>query len=165
MIVSINDLKEIANNRSLSKEEIRVCMGTSCLSLGAAELQKNLQNEVECRSLTNSCSIKNVGCNGLCANGTLVSHYNNKTNESTLYEKISSEDAKEFIDMIENPSSLEDKKCDMSQPFFTKQKKIVLENIGIIDPDDIEDYIAHGGYFSLFKALYELSPKDVIEVL
>ncbi len=163
MIVSINDLKEIANNRSLSKEEIRVCMGTSCLSLGAAELQKNLQNEVECRSLTNSCSIKNVGCNGLCANGTLVSHYNNKTNESTLYEKISSEDAKEFIDMIENPSSLEDKKCDMSQPFFTKQKKIVLENIGIIDPDDIEDYIAHGGYFSLFKALDEMSPKDVIE--
>lgn len=48
-------------------------------------------------------------------------------------------------------------------PFYTKQKRVVLENEGIIDPEDIEDYIAHEGYFSLFKALDEMTPKDVIE--
>lgn len=163
MIVSINDLKEIANNKNLHEKEMRVCMGTSCLALGASELQKNLQSELESRSLTKRCSVKNVGCYGLCANGTLVSHQDNTTNENTLYENLSSENAKEFVDILENSHSLEEKKCDMEQAFFTQQKKIVLENIGIIDPDDIEDYIAHDGYFSLFRVLDEMSPKDVIE--
>lgn len=50
-----------------------------------------------------------------------------------------------------------------STAFYTKQRRIVLENEGLIDPDDIEDYIAHGGYMSLFRALDEMSPKEVIE--
>lgn len=52
---------------------------------------------------------------------------------------------------------------DRESPFYTKQRRIVLENEGIIDPEDIEDYIAHEGYFSLFRALDEMTPKEVIE--
>jgi bidirectional [NiFe] hydrogenase diaphorase subunit len=82
-----------------------------------------------------------------------------------------------MITSIEELQELADKKkaqnatnpreitIDMTSDFYTKQKRIVLENEGIIDPEDIEDYIAHGGYMSLFKALDEMSPKDVIEEL
>ena len=82
-----------------------------------------------------------------------------------------------MITSIEELQELADKKkaqnatnpreitIDMTSDFYTKQKRIVLENEGIIDPEDIEDYIAHGGYMSLFKALDEMSPRDVIEEL
>ncbi|WP_295048089.1 NADH-quinone oxidoreductase subunit F [Sulfurimonas sp.] len=61
-----------------------------------------------------------------------------------------------------NPREIE---IDMTSNFYTKQTRIVLENEGIIDPEDIEDYIAHDGYIPLFKVLDEMSPKDVIEEL
>ena len=52
--------------------------------------------------------------------------------------------------------------CDITQPFFTRQFKIVLENAGNIDPNDIEDYIVHGGYIALFSALENMEPTDVV---
>ncbi|EQB39901.1 hypothetical protein M947_04790 [Sulfurimonas hongkongensis] len=62
-----------------------------------------------------------------------------------------------------NENNPKEPTIDMSCDFYTKQTRIVLENEGIIDPEDIEDYITHGGYMSLFKVLDEMSPKDVIE--
>jgi len=69
------------------------------------------------------------------------------------------------IKKIYNENNPKEATIDMTSDFYKKQMRIVLENEGIIDPDDIEDYIAHGGYMSLFKALDEMSPKDVIEEL
>ena len=167
MITSIDDLQALAEKKRAecaeNSSELRVCAGTSCLSLGSSELKKSLQDEIQSRGLNDSCNIKSVGCNGLCANGTLVSYCTKDKSKSTFYERVTSGDASGLVDSIQNGTPLEDRMCDISQPFFTYQKKIVLENIGIIDPDDIEDYIAHGGYLSLFRALDEMSPKDVIE--
>lgn len=63
----------------------------------------------------------------------------------------------------ENEKNPKEIPLERSSAFYTKQRRIVLENEGLIDPDDIEDYIAHGGYMSLFRALDEMSPKEVIE--
>ena len=63
----------------------------------------------------------------------------------------------------ENEKNPREISSERSTPFYTKQRRIVLENEGLIDPDDIEDYIAHGGYMSLFRVLDEMSPKEVIE--
>ncbi len=165
MITSLNELKELADKKKCtndnSHQELRVCMSSSCMSLGSAELGKSLQDELQNRELNDKYKIKSVGCNGLCANGTLVSHC--RGDDSTLYEKITTLDTKDLVDSIQNGGLLKDKMCDITQPFFTKQTKIVLENAGIIDPDDIEDYIAHGGYIALFKALDGMTPKEVIE--
>ena len=104
MIKNIKDLNEMADKKKCSekscKEEIRVCIGSSCLSLGSKELQKNLQNEIKDKKLTDSFRVKGVGCSGLCANGTLVSHYNNATKKSTLYEKVESSDVTSFIETL-----------------------------------------------------------------
>ena len=67
------------------------------------------------------------------------------------------------IKKAQNDNNPKEKTLNTSSAFYAKQKRIVLENEGIIDPEDIEDYIAHGGYISLFKALDEMSSKDVIE--
>jgi (2Fe-2S) ferredoxin len=72
------------------------------------------------RNLSATCKVKCVGCNGLCANGILVSHKNETTNEEILYEKIGTMDAKALADCIANNTQLEDKICDTTQHFFTK---------------------------------------------
>ena len=166
MIRSIKDLKKLSNkknsNDKICKEELRVCTGSSCLAFGADELQIKLKDEIKNKDLKERCKVKGVGCNGLCANGTLVSHYNNCTKKETLYEKITTLDIENLVSSVQNRKTLKSKMCDITQPFFTKQFKIVLENAGYIDPNDIEDYIAHNGYTALFTTLEEMMPADVI---
>ncbi len=166
MITSLEELKKLSDKKSCSddscKEELRVCIGSSCLALGADGLKKELKNEIKSKDLKDRCKVKGVGCNGLCANGTLVSHYNAVSKEETLYEKVTNDDIKALVKSVKNGKKLKAKMCDVNQPFFTKQFKIVLENAGYIDPNDIEDYIVHGGYVALFTALEDMEPSDVI---
>lgn len=167
MISSLEDLKKLAQKKSCSdgacKEELRVCIGSSCLALGSDQLQKDLKSEIKNKDLKDKCKVKGVGCNGLCANGTLVSHYNTVLKEETLYEKVTNDDIDDLVKSVKNNKKLKSKMCDMSQPFFTKQFKIVLENAGYIDPNDIEDYIAHKGYEPFFNALENMTPTEVLE--
>ncbi|MCK5110621.1 MAG: SLBB domain-containing protein [Arcobacteraceae bacterium] len=166
MITSIEELKNLSDKKNCNdkscKEELRVCIGSSCLALGADELKKELKSEIKNKDLKDRCKVKGVGCNGLCSNGTLVSHYNAAIKKETLYEKVTTADVKDLVKSVKNNKKLKNKICDVSQPFFTKQFKIVLENAGYIDPNDIEDYIAHDGYIALFTALEQMQPQDVI---
>ena len=166
MITSLEDLKKLSDKKNCSddscQEELRVCIGSSCLSLGSDELKKELKNEIKNKDLKDKCKVKGVGCNGLCANGTLVSHYNSVSKEETLYEKITNDDIKGLVKSVKGNKKLKSKMCDITQPFFTRQFKIVLENAGNIDPNDIEDYIVHGGYIALFSALEDMEPTEVI---
>lgn len=167
MIQTIDDLEQLANkkkcNEKSCKEEIRVCIGSSCLSLGSDKLQKQLNSEIKSKELVKNFRVKGVGCNGLCANGTLVSHYDTTTQKETMYERITSEDVEPLIKNLQKGKKLKEKLCDTTAPFFTKQTKIVLENAGIVDPNDIQDYIAHDGYTTLFKAINEMTPNEVID--
>jgi bidirectional [NiFe] hydrogenase diaphorase subunit len=166
MITSLLELEELAEckrcDAAIIQEELRVCIGSSCASRGADEIEKALRTAIEEKALHVKCRVKGVGCNGLCANGTLISHYKNSTKENTLYEDITIEDVETLASCVQNEQAYNEKLCDTNQPFFTKQTKIVLENAGIIDPNDIEDYIAHGGYSTLFHVLHDMMPTDVI---
>ncbi len=167
MIQSLEELQQLACEKKAQQEaytqELRVCIGSSCASLGSNELQKELNQAVMQDSSKKQCKVKGVGCNGLCSSAILVSHYNKQNQEETLYENVKTEDIPALVNRFENDNAMQDKLCDMRSSFFTKQKKIVLENAGIIDPDDIEDYIAQEGYLALFTALEELSPQEIIE--
>ena len=127
MITSIDDLQTLAEKKRAAcaenLSELRICAGTSCLSLGSSELKKSLQDEIQSRGLNDSCNIKSVGCNGLCANGTLVSYCTKDKSKSSYYEKITAGDAGVLVDSIQNGTLLENRMCDISQPFFTYQKK------------------------------------------
>lgn len=167
IIHSLEELQKILDKHQNSdkncNEELRVCMGSSCDSLGSNLLKKDLEKQVKDKSLNQKCKIKGVGCNGLCSSAIMVSHFDKTTSKETLYGKITLNDISKLTEIIEGSNSLDDKKCDMSEPFFTKQKKIVLENVGVIDPNDIEDYISYKGYQALFTVLEDKTPREVIE--
>jgi len=167
MIQSLEELQQVAQEKIEKQksftQELRVCIGSSCASLGSNELQKELSQHVKENDSKKNLRIKGVGCNGLCSCAIMITNFDKETQTEKLYEKITSEDVSTITNCIHDSNALPEKVCDMHSSFFTKQKKIVLENAGVIDPDDIEDYIAHDGYLALFTVLEEFSPADVIE--
>jgi len=167
MIENIEELQELANKKRCtlqnSPQEIRICTGSSCASLGSDILQKELKKNFKLQKLDEKCTIKSVGCSGLCSEAIMVSHYDKEKKQETLYANITAEDTEKFYLYEKNSAVLEDKKVDTSTHFFSKQHKIVLENAGKLDPNDIEDYIAHDGYVALFKALEDFTPVELIQ--
>lgn len=167
IIHSKEELQKIVEKHQCSekscREELRVCIGSSCDSLGSSSLKKDLEKQIKDKSLTSKCKVKAVGCCGLCSSAISVSHFNKAISKETLYGNININDVNKLTEIIEGSNNLDDKKCDITTPFFTKQKKIVLENAGIIDPNDIEDYISYKGYEALFTVLEDNTPQEVIE--
>lgn len=166
MLNSLEELEELALEKKdlkrNSHEELRVCIGSSCAALNADNLLKDLKKEVKNNGLEKRCKVKGVGCNGLCSEAIMVAHYHKEGDRESIYSFIDNSNTKDFIDTLNTDTPIKNKKCDISKPFFARQEKIVLENAGIVDPDDIDDYIAYGGYYAFYKALDEMTPQEVI---
>ena len=161
--MNLEELRQIAETEQEAaaplEHTVRVCVAASCLSCHSDQLKTALESEVKERGLEHKCKVKGVGCMGLCAAGPLVEVQGEQT---VMYQSVAAEDAAAIIASLggEPVARLELSKA---QPFFLGQKKIVLENSGIIDPERIEDYIAAGGYESLVKALTTMTPLEVID--
>ncbi|GAB4571235.1 MAG: NADH-ubiquinone oxidoreductase-F iron-sulfur binding region domain-containing protein [Anaerolineae bacterium] len=155
------DLSAIAEatreKQAATRHCIRVCMAAGCLSQHKETLKQALEEQVEAQGLAEEVEVKGVGCMGLCAAGPLV-----MVDEAILYERVSAEDAADIVSAL-GKKPVKRLQSDLQAPFFTRQQKIVLENSGIVDPESIEDYIAHEGYMALSKALSEMMPGDVID--
>lgn len=166
-INSLQDLLKIKEKKACTEqnaaEELRICTGSSCASLGSNELRKDLSKEIKDNGLDKKCRIKGVGCNGLCSAAMMVSKYDRVKSQENIYGGVEIEDKDELIQLILDDSKLANKKLNTDTPFFRQQHKIVLENAGVIDPDDIEDYILHDGYLAFFMALEEMLPSEVID--
>lgn len=155
------ELEQIAETEREAQAQIarrvNVCVAAGCLSCQSQSVKDALDSEITARGLEKRCQAKGVGCMGLCSEGPLVS-----TDAGILYKKVGAGDAGEIIDSPES-QPVERLLCPTNVPFFQRQKKIVLENSGVIDPERIEDYIAASGYSALIRALTELTPAQVIE--
>jgi len=136
-------------------QQIKVCVAAGCLSCQSDAVKDALSKEVSRRGLTD-CQVKGVGCMGLCAEGPLVS-----TGDSQMYKHVSAADASDVVDSLVG-APVARLHCPTDVPFFERQKKIVLENSGVIDPERIEEYIVHEGYSALIKVLTEMTPQQVI---
>ncbi len=136
---------------------INVCVAAGCLSCQSQSVKDSLDQEVARRGTKDHCKVKGVGCMGLCSEGPLVS-----TSAGVLYKKVEAADGPAILDSLES-EPVSRLICPTDVPFFQRQKKIVLENSGNIDPDRIEDYISVNGYTALIKALTEMSPREVID--
>lgn len=137
-------------------QKVNVCLAAGCLSCQSQGVKDALDKEIAARGWKERCKTKGVGCMGLCAEGPLVS-----TGTGTLYQQVSAADAGEILDNLDGPP-IARLHCRTDIPFFQRQRKIVLENSGIVEAERIEDYIAASGYISLIKVLTEMSPADVI---
>jgi bidirectional [NiFe] hydrogenase diaphorase subunit len=138
--------------------QINVCMATACHSSGSEAIKTRLTEEVKARGIETRCLIRGVGCRGLCTAGPMVG----VEPDGLLYQHVTPDDAVDLLDSLDS-TPVERIQSHTGDPFFTRQQRIVLEHAGEIDPERIEEYLAVGGYQALAKALYEMSPTDVID--
>ena len=153
--MTIEELREIAQKEREKQAQyphrIHVCTAAACLSQRSDQVKDALDKEVHARGLGESCQVKSVGCLGLCASGPLLT----VEPKGQLYQNVQPdrpEDISAIVDSLTGPTA-ENLALSPELPFFKEQKKIVLENSGKIDPERIEDYIAHEGYTALLKVL------------
>ena len=168
---------------------IYCCISTACLSAGAGQTMHSLKQGLEATQSGDKVEVVQTGCMGLCSRGPLV-RVRDKSNAEHYFADVSPELAEEIIakhvpivklngkgkelspELLETRARLEVarrkrtlKKHILSQdlPFFNKQVKIVLRDVGYVDPEKLEDYLAHGGYQALHKVIREMTPADVCD--
>ncbi len=155
------ELDQIAETERAAQNQftqrVNVCVAAGCLSCQSQSVKDALDQDVTRRGSKDRCQVKGVGCMGLCSEGPLVS-----TSSGVLYKKVEAADGPAILDSLEG-EPVSRLVCPTDVPFFQRQKKIVLENSGNIDPERIEDYISVNGYSALIKALTEMSPREVID--
>lgn len=150
--------KEQQDKENGIRHRVNVCVAAGCLSAQSDQVKSALEAEAKRCGTESSCKIKGVGCMGSCSAGPMVSI----DGMDTLYHHVRSEDAGEIISNLgEKPVARLLYPSDV--PFFKRQHKIVLENAGIIDPEQLPEYIAVGGYAALLKSLTEMTPSEVIQ--
>ncbi|MBP6965664.1 MAG: NADH-quinone oxidoreductase subunit NuoF [Armatimonadetes bacterium] len=152
----------------LERSHILVCAGAACIASGAHEVEDSLRKEIESAGLATEISVYDTGCVGTCDLGPVIIVYP----EGIFYTKVGAEDAGEIVSehLVKGRivQRLLAKEGDEAMPryedipFFAKQTRIVLKNLGTIDPNTIEDYIAADGYAALGKAITEMTPEQVI---
>lgn len=159
-----------ANTIEGKRRQVLVCRGTGCESQKADLIYSALQNEVNMNGLFDKFEVKFTGCHGLCQMGPTVV----VMPEGTFYCKVEPEDIAEIVleDLIKggkvdrllffDPLSKEKVISYRDMKYFSPQRRIVLRNCGFINPEDIEDYIAVGGYEGIRKAL-GMTPAEVIQ--
>jgi bidirectional [NiFe] hydrogenase diaphorase subunit len=136
---------------------INICGAAGCQS-GSAELKEALMQAAAAQGYgPESCTVRTVGCLGLCGAAPMVS----VEPAGLLYQHVRMEDAPDIISNLEGPA-VERIELNPQSSFFTRQRRIVLENSGKIDPELLEDYIGADGYLALATALTEMTPTDVI---
>ena len=153
------------------KNYILVCGGTACESAKGDEIYQQLLAEAHSQGVAKDVQIVKTGCFGFCEQGPIVK----VLPDDNFYVQVAPEDAKEIIAeniikgrVVQRLKYKEDgKKESDSQTigFYQKQYRIVLRNCGMIDPDNIEEYIARDGYVALEKVLFQMTPDDVIAQL
>jgi bidirectional [NiFe] hydrogenase diaphorase subunit len=155
------ELQEISDAERESQGKyahtVNVCVAAGCLSCQSQGVKDALDKEIKTQGLEQSCRTRGVGCMGLCSEGPLISADN-----ETLYKKVAPSDAPEIVQSL-GQSPVSRLVCPTDVPFFRKQKKIVLENSGVIDAERIEDYVGACGYSALIQVLTEMTPAEVIE--
>ncbi len=155
------------------RSHILVCGGTGCTSSGSEKLIGQLESELKTNGLEKEVKVVRTGCFGLCTLGPIVVIYP----EGVYYGRVMPEDAKEIVNehiikgrtvkrlLCTEEDSEHITKNLNETPFYKKQLRIALRNCGVIDPENIDEYIAFDGYQALARALTEQTPEQVIDLI
>lgn len=161
------DLHEVSERereeRFRTRWRLKACGSTACVSAGAGATIAALEEEAATDDMALEVQVIPTGCMGLCSQGPLVKMLR-RGGAVTMYKKVTPETGVEILrNHVENEESIPEHELDQEIPFFTSQERVVLANGGVINPDRIESYVAHGGYSALEKALTTMKPKQVVE--
>ena len=164
--------ESILAERDPNRTVIIVCHGTGCIANGSPKVAGALRKSIAAAGMTAQVipQIKTTGCHGFCSRGPLVIFQPS----GLFYQKVKENDAEEIVKttllegnpverlLYRDPRTDELIPYDYEIPFYKHQQRIVLKNIGKIDPVDIRDTIAVGGYQALAKALTSMTPEEVL---
>ncbi len=155
------------------RSHVMICRGTGCTSSNSEQIVKNFEEEIKKHGIENEITIERTGCFGLCALGPIVIIYP----EASFYSLVKPEDVEEIVkehlvkgrvvkrllyaesvdgDTIKSINDIE---------FYKKQYRIALKNCGVINPEDIDEYIAFDGYKALEQVLTSMKPEEVVDVI
>lgn len=152
---------------------VLVCGGTGCTSNHSAKVVEALNAEIVAQNLQEEVKVVTTGCFGLCANGPIMVIYP----EGAFYHAVKVEDVKEIVSehlvkgrivnrLLYIEKDTNEKVVSLTNTeFFKKQVRVALANCGVIDPENIEEYIGKDGYQALAKVLTSMKPIDVIETV
>lgn len=165
--------EEVKFENKFTKREVLVCGGTGCKSSRSSEIIDNLRKAIEDAGLGEDISVKITGCFGFCEKGPIVK----VLPDNIFYVKVTPEDANEIVDkhlkngqvierlLYTEPSLKEKVKRQDEMSFYKKQMRIALRNCGLINPEDIREYIGADGYLALGKVLTTMSSDEVINTM
>ena len=155
------------------RAHVLVCGGTGCTSSNSEKIKKEFESLLNKNKLDKEVKIVTTGCFGLCAEGPIVVVYP----EGAMYTMVRVEDVKEIVEehllkgrivkrlLAGDRTSDDTTKSLENVDFFKRQLRIALRNCGVINPENIDEYIAYDGYKALSKVLTEMTPAQVIELV
>jgi len=153
------------------KMHLLVCGGTGCRASASDSIVENLKQELETKGLLDEVQVVMTGCFGFCEKGPIVK----VQPDNTFYTQVKPEDCAEIIEehivkgrkverlLYEDPEKKEHISDSKHMDFYKKQIRIALRNCGMIDPENLDEYIARDGYEALGKCLTEKTPAEVID--
>ena len=156
------------------RSHVMVCGGTGCTSSGGDKIAIAFESEIHAAGLQDEVKVVRTGCFGLCELGPIVIIYP----EASFYSRVSEEDVKEIVGehllkgrpvtrLLYDETVAEDntiKSLDETN-FYKKQVRVALKNCGVINPEQIDEYIAFDGYRALGQVLTQMKPEDVIKTV
>ena len=157
------------------RSHVLICGGTGCTSSGSTKIIDAMEKELVAQGLADEIKIVQTGCFGLCASGPIVIIYP----EGTFYARVAVEDVPEIVSEHllkgriverlvhrEEDENKELKALPLSETtFYKKQNRVALRNCGVINPENIDEYIGTDGYQALGKVLTEMKPQEVIDTI
>ena len=162
--------KRILSQRDPHKPCVTVCSGTGCHSYGCDKVSAAFVNELSRNGLQGKVDVRRTGCHGFCERGPVIVI----VPEEICYLRVKPEDVPEIVSTTLVGKRLVDRLLyednngekiahEADIPFYKRQMRIVLASNRLLDPKSIDDYIALGGYSALAKALFKMSPEQVLE--
>ncbi len=155
------------------RSHLMLCGGTGCIAGGSLKIRDALERELKNHGLQNEISISLTGCNGFCADGPIMEVYP----EDIFYEKLRPEDVPHLVEehfvkgrpvekfMYKDPVRKTVIPSMKDIPFFNLQVLRALRNKGMIDPENIDEYIARDGYMAAAKALSGMTSQEIIRII
>jgi len=162
--------KDILSKRNRNKPCITLCSGTACHASGSEKVAAAIEQEIEKQGLKGEVDFRRTGCHGFCEKGPIAVIYP----EEICYLQVMPEDISEITSrtlkekkvvdrlLYVDPNTGEKATHESDIPFYKNQERLVFGPNRRIDPKSIEDYLAIGGYQALAKALFEMTPEQVI---
>ena len=157
--------------RKTDTRHLLVCSGTGCEANKSEAICRKLNAAIAGNGLKDTVSVVKTGCFGFCAEGPIIKVMPDRA----FYIQVVPDDVDEIVeqhlvggkkvDRLLYPEQQESQKFDREIHFYQKQRRVVLQNCGVINPEVIEEYIGHDGYRALEKALGGLAPGAIIETL